>query len=84
MLGTDHLTGETAAQLITHPGQADFAIPGAKKVCRDCWYWSPRYKDDRRAICGKARAMSFGRETQRIPRYATICKYFSETAPEIY
>jgi hypothetical protein len=83
MLGSKNLTGETAAQWITHVGQADFALPGAKRVCRECWYWSPKYRDDSRAICGKARSMSAGRETQRIPRYATICKYFTSTEPEI-
>jgi hypothetical protein len=83
MLGSKNFTLETNAQLITHPGQADFAIPGAKRVCRDCWFWSPKHHNDPRAVCGKARSMSQGRDTQRIPRYATICKYFTETAPEI-
>jgi hypothetical protein len=81
MLGSKYLTGETHAQVITYPGQAHFAIPGAKAVCRDCWFWSPRRPNDKRAVCGKAASMSPGRRPASIPRYATICQYFTETAP---
>jgi hypothetical protein len=78
MIGSKYLTGETAAQEITWPGQAHFAIPGAKRKCRDCAFWALRYKDDKRAICSKAAMLTPRKQTQRIPAYATICKYFEE------
>ena len=78
-LGTPHLTGETLRQGITHPGQADFAIPGDGRVCRDCWFWSPRRRGDLKAICGKAAETL--RYPRAVPRYATVCKHFTETAP---
>jgi hypothetical protein len=81
MLGSKNLTGETSAQVITFPGQAHFAIPGAKRVCCDCWFWSPRRLSDKRGVCGKAASMMSRRGPPPIPRYATICQYFTETAP---
>ena len=82
MLGADHLTGETAAQLITHPGQAHFAIPGDQRICRDCWFWSPRRHTDMKAICGKTQALMGGRgRPVAVPRYATACKHFAAEAP---
>jgi hypothetical protein len=83
MLGSKYLTGETHAQVITHPGQAHFAIPGAKRICGDCWFWSPRRRSDKLGICNKAALMTRGRLPPKIPRYATICQYFTEDAPEI-
>jgi hypothetical protein len=86
MLGSKNLMGETAAQLLTFPGQAHFAIPGSKKHCRDCWFWSPKRKGDKRAICGKAVSMMSRRgappSVPAVPAYASICQYFTETAPE--
>jgi hypothetical protein len=82
MIGSKYLTGESPAQELTHPGQASFAIPGAKKICRECWFWSPLRAGDPRAVCGKAASMSPGRRPSRIPRNSVICKYFTETAPE--
>jgi hypothetical protein len=81
MLGNKYLTGETVAQGITFPGQAHFAIPGAKKVCRDCWFWSPRRAGDKKAVCGKAASMTPGQRPMAVPRYATICQYFRQDAP---
>jgi hypothetical protein len=87
MLGTDHFTGETPEQILTHPGQAHFAIPGAKTRCGDCWFWSPRRPSDKKAICGKAASMMSRRgappSIPAVPRFATICQYFTKTAPEI-
>jgi len=83
MLGTDHFTGETVEQVLTHPGQAHFAIPGAKTRCSACWFWSPRRAGDKKAICGKAASMTPGQRPRAIPAFATICQYFTKTAPEI-
>jgi hypothetical protein len=81
MIGGKNLTGETAAQGITFPGQASFAIPGASKKCADCWWWKPTKAGDKRAICGKASSMIGAARARAVPAYATICKYFRETAP---
>ena len=81
MIGSNYLTGETAAQWITHPGQAHFAISGAKKQCGDCWFWSPRRKTDRKAVCGKAAELLCGQRPRAIPNTATICQYFRQENP---
>lgn len=81
MLGTNHLTDETLAQEITLPGQAHFAIPGDKRQCRDCWFWSPRRPSDLKAVCGKAASMMRVRPV-KVPCYATACCYFTLTEPE--
>ena len=80
-LGTPHLTGESLRQGITFPGQAHFAIPGATRQCGDCWHWAPRRPSDKKAICNKAAQMLRNQRPRAIPGYATICQYFTETAP---
>ena len=77
-LGTEHLTAENAAQWMTHPGQAHFAIPDAKRHCVDCVFWSPRRPRDLKAICGKAAQLLPGQYLRAIPRNAVICQYFEE------
>lgn len=81
MIGSEHLTGETRRQGITFPGQAHFAIPGATRKCGDCWYWAPRRANDKKATCEKARRMLRNETPRAFPAYATICQYFTETAP---
>jgi hypothetical protein len=81
MIGTNHLTGETSAQWITHPGQAHFAIPGATAKCGDCWYWAPRQPSDRRAVCNKAWELLRGQRPRAIPNTATACQYFTQEKP---
>jgi hypothetical protein len=81
LLGSKNLTGETIAQVITYPGQAHFAIPSAKRICGDCWFWSPRRPSDKKAICGKTASLSSRGWPPAVPRHATICQYFTETAP---
>ena len=78
MIGNKYLTGETASQAITFPGQAHFAIPGAKARCADCWFWNPKRKGDGRAVCSKAASMIRGDRPRAIPGYATICQYFAK------
>ncbi len=78
MIGANHLTGETAAQWMTHPGQAHFAIPGATKKCGDCRFWHLNRPSHRKAICGKAVELLRGQRPRAIPVYATICQYFEE------
>jgi hypothetical protein len=79
-LGSDHLTGETAENAITHPGQAHFAIPGAKHRCFECAYWAPIHtqKDPKFAVCLKAAALMRNASPRRVPRNALICRYFKE------
>jgi hypothetical protein len=81
VLGSKNLTAETAEQAYTFPGQAHFAVFGAGRHCFECWYWNPRRKSDKRAICSKA-AQMMRSETPRVPRHATICQYFTEEKPE--
>jgi hypothetical protein len=75
-VGADHLTLERAEQWLTHPGQAHFAIAGAKRHCFECSFWLPEYKNSSRAICGKAAQLLHNQTPRKIPRNATICKYF--------
>ena len=82
-LGTQHLTGETAAQWMTFPGQAHFAIPGAKKHCFQCVFWVPKRKGDKKAICGKAAELLRNQRPRAIPRHAIICQYFEEAEPSV-
>jgi hypothetical protein len=76
MIGTKNLTGETDVQAFTFPGQAHFAIPGATTYCRDCVFWSPKYRDDKKAVCRKAAMLTYRTQTQQVPGYAKICKHF--------
>jgi hypothetical protein len=78
-LGSDHLTLERAEQWLTHPGQAHFAIAGAKRHCFECAFWSPKSAKSSRAICGKAAQLLHNQTPRPIPRNATICKYFEGT-----
>jgi hypothetical protein len=78
MIGSKYLTEETAAQEMTFPGQAHFAIVGTKTRCRECVFWSPRHKDDKQAICRKAAMLTFRTQLAKVPGHAWICKYFEE------
>jgi hypothetical protein len=80
MIGAKHLTEETDAQALTHPGQAHFAIPRAKARCRECVFWKPDRKSDQAALCQKAQALIFRLRLPKVPGGATICKHFE--APE--
>jgi hypothetical protein len=82
MIGDKNLTGVSNAQMLTFPGQAHFAIPGATAHCGDCWFWSPQRKGDKKAVCGKAVSMQKGIRPRAFPAYATICQYFTKTAPD--
>ena len=75
MLGDSYLIGLTKAQELTFPGQASFAIPGDKRICRDCRFWAPRQAADRKGRCEKAAAMMRG-QIPPVPRTATACKFF--------
>jgi hypothetical protein len=77
-LGTQHLTGESSAQWLTFPGQAHFAIPGAKRICVDCVFFERRRLRDPKGICGKAAQLLRGQRPSAIPRNAVICQYFDE------
>jgi hypothetical protein len=63
---------------MTHLGQAHFAIPGAKRICVDCVFWSPRRPRDLKAVCGKAAQLLRGQRPRAIPSNAVICQYFEE------
>jgi hypothetical protein len=81
-IGSPNLTGETQAQTMTFPGQAHFAIPGAKKRCYQCLFWQPKRERDRAAICVKAMQLLRTDSPRRIPANAVICQYFEEkTSP---
>ena len=69
---------ETPERTITYPGQAHFAIPGAEHRCFECRYWTPRRKDDKKAVCLKAAALMRNASPPLVPRNAVICKYFEE------
>jgi hypothetical protein len=77
-IGSSNLTGETQAQTLTFPGQAHFAIPGAKKRCHQCGFWEPKRARDNMAICGKAVQLLCTDSPRRIPGSAIICRYFEE------
>ena len=77
-IGSSNLTGETQAQTLTFPGQAHFAIPGAKKRCHQCLFWESKRPRDRAAICGKAVQLLPTDSPRRIPGSAIICRYFEE------
>ena len=76
-LGLDHMMGETPERTITYPGQAHFAIPGAKHHCFECRYWTPRHRSNK-AVCLKAAALLHDASPPLVPRNALICKYFEE------
>ena len=77
-LGSDHLTNETAEQAATFPGQAHFAIPGAKHRCFECSYWAPLRESAKFAVCLKAAALMRNASPRKVPRNAVICRYFEE------
>jgi hypothetical protein len=81
MIGDKNLTGVSDAQVQTYPGQAHFAIPGAKRFCGECWFWVPTKRGDKRAICGKAAQLQSGVRPRAVPSFAKICQYFRENAP---
>lgn len=72
----------------THPGQADWAVPG-RRSCRECNYWGPANRNSdgtlRRAPCRKATMLS-GNPMEPVPHFAAACKYFEENAliPEVF
>jgi hypothetical protein len=75
MIGSKYLTGPSPEQTLTHPGQAHFAIPGEKRTCDACLFWTPQRAGDRSAVCAKARARGL-KPSHKVPRSATICKHF--------
>ena len=76
MIGSKYLTDLSHEQMLTHPGQAHFAIPDEKRTCDGCLFWTPERARDRSAICEKARATMSLKRLPKVPRYATICKHF--------
>ena len=74
MIGSQHFTGASDAQVLTHPGQAHFAVAGETRHCGDCTFWTPNGQKSTTAICAKARE-SF-RAPKTVPSFATACKYF--------
>jgi hypothetical protein len=76
MIGSKYLTDLSHEQMLTHPGQAHFAIPDEKRTCDGCWFWMPERARDRSAICAKARETMSLERLRKVPRYATICKHF--------
>jgi hypothetical protein len=84
MIGSKYLIGETIQQGITFPGQAHFALPNSSKICRDCWWWSPRHAGAKKAVCSKAAQLMRGPlPPPHVPRYATACKYYATAAPDV-
>ena len=78
MIGDKNFMGVTSVQVQTFPGQAHFAIPGAAKVCADCWFWQPIRRGDKKAVCAKAASMIRGDRPRAVPAYAKICQYFAK------
>jgi hypothetical protein len=77
-LGSDHLTLETPESVWTYPGQAHFAVAGAKNHCFECVFWDPRRSSDKLAICRKAAQMLGTDRVRKVPRQAFACRYFEK------
>ena len=41
MIGSKYLTDPSPEQMLTEPGQADFAIREEKRTCDGCLFWTP-------------------------------------------
>ena len=76
MFGLEYLTDRSPEQMLTHPGQAHFAILGEQRTCDGCQFWMPQRPRDRSAICAKARDTTSLQRLRKVPRYATICRHF--------
>jgi hypothetical protein len=76
MIGSKNLTLESSEQAATHPGQAHFASPGDKRVCRRCRFWAPKHVGAPYGLCRKAAVLLAPKRPPPIPCTATACKYF--------
>jgi hypothetical protein len=76
MIGLEYLTDQSPEQMLTHPGQAHFAVPDEKRTCDGCLFWRPQRAGDRSAICARARETTSLERQPKVPRYAIICKHF--------
>jgi hypothetical protein len=76
MIGLEYLTDRSPEHMLTHRGQAHFAIPGEQRTCNGCQFWMPQRPRDRSAVCAKALVMMRLEWLPKVPRYAIICKHF--------
>lgn len=77
MIGSQHLTSERLDQVITHPGQAHFALLDTKHTCRECGYWlNQTGLRSQLKLLKPARCLKALRDAPPIPHNATACKHF--------
>jgi hypothetical protein len=80
MLGNPNLTGISAEQAATMPGQASFALTDTEHTCRQCLMWSNQRGERTKlgllqpASCQKA--LQWLKDPPPIPHSAIACRHF--------
>ncbi|HEY1888462.1 MAG TPA: hypothetical protein VGG86_20835 [Roseiarcus sp.] len=75
MIGGLNLTGESVGQIMTHPGQAHFAVDGVH-TCRECEHWASKGQRDKARLLKPAQCLKAPKEYPAIPHQAWACRYF--------